>query len=53
MSQPWVRTSRTSVDVRLDAGVSWLTDRYPSLFSDITGGDRGKKQVTTTSLGVR
>lgn len=53
VSQPWVRTSRTSVDVRLDAGVSWLTDRYPSLFSDITGGDRGKKQVTTTSLGVR
>lgn len=53
VSQPWVRTPRTSVDVRLDAGVSLLTDRYPSLFSDITGGDKGKKRVTTTSLGVR
>lgn len=53
VSHPWVRTPRTAVDVRLEAGVSQLTDRYPSLFSDITGGDRGKKRVTTTSLGVR
>lgn len=53
VSQPWVRTSRTVVDVRLDASVSQLEDRYPSLFSDITGGDQGKKRVITTSLGVR
>lgn len=53
VNQPWVRTPRTTVDVRLDAGVSQLTDRYPSVFSDITGGDQGKKRVTSTSLAVR
>ena len=53
VSQPWVRTPQTTVDVRLDAGVAQLTDRYPSVFSDITGGDQGKKRVSSASLGLR
>lgn len=53
VNQPWVRTPRTTVDVRLDTGMTLLTDHYPSVFSEITGGEQGKKQVTTTSLSVR
>lgn len=53
VQQPWVRTPSTRIDVRLDAGVQMMTDRYPSLFALITGGNSAKKEVTSGSLSVR
>lgn len=48
---PWVRTSQARVDVRLDAGQQFLTDKYPSgLLGE--AGKKGRKQVSLGSLGV-
>ncbi len=45
VTQPWIRTSRARVDVRLDGGQQFLTDTYPSGW-----GGKGRKQVSTGSL---
>lgn len=45
VSQPWIRTSRARVDVRLDGGQQFLTDIYP----DELGG-KGRKQVSSGAL---
>ncbi|EAP6887078.1 ShlB/FhaC/HecB family hemolysin secretion/activation protein [Salmonella enterica] len=47
VTQPWIRTSRARVDVRLDGGQQFLTDIYP----DALGG-KGRKQVSTGSLAL-
>lgn len=45
VTQPWIRTSRARVDVRLGGGQQFLTDTYP----DVLGG-KGRKQVSTGAL---
>ncbi|EMC1106844.1 ShlB/FhaC/HecB family hemolysin secretion/activation protein [Salmonella enterica] len=45
VTQPWIRTSRARVDVRLDGGQQFLTDIYP----DELGG-KGRKQVSSGAL---
>ncbi|MFS6817715.1 ShlB/FhaC/HecB family hemolysin secretion/activation protein [Citrobacter meridianamericanus] len=52
VQHPWVRTPSTRIDVRLDAGVQMMTDRYPSLFALIAGGNSARKEVTSGSLSV-
>ncbi|ECW0910502.1 ShlB/FhaC/HecB family hemolysin secretion/activation protein [Salmonella enterica] len=50
-THPWVRTAQARVDVRLDGGQQYLTDKYPSaLLGD--EGAKGRKRVTLGSLGV-
>lgn len=51
-TQPWIRTARARVDVRLDAGQQFLTDRYPADFAPLLGGDTGRKQVSLGALSV-
>lgn len=48
VTQPWIRTSRARVDVRLDGGQQFLTDMYP----DALLGGRGRKQVSSASLAL-
>ncbi|WP_227740053.1 POTRA domain-containing protein [Achromobacter xylosoxidans] len=54
VTQPWIRTARARVDVRLDAAQQRLTDNYPDLFSGLTasGGTRGRKLVSLGTLSV-
>lgn len=48
---PWVRTAQARVDVRLDGGQQYLTDKYPSvLLGD--GESKGRKRVSLAGLGV-
>ncbi|EKF5089644.1 ShlB/FhaC/HecB family hemolysin secretion/activation protein [Salmonella enterica] len=47
VTQPWIRTSRARVDVRLDGGQQFLADTYP----DVMGGE-GRKEVSSGSLTV-
>lgn len=50
-SQPWIRTSRARVDVRLDAGQQYLTDKYPRVL--VQSPDRkGRKQVDAGTLSL-
>ncbi|EDW6064645.1 ShlB/FhaC/HecB family hemolysin secretion/activation protein, partial [Salmonella enterica subsp. enterica serovar Oslo] len=52
-TQPWIRTSRARVDVRLEAGQQFLTDKYPSaLFAGDGQDSEGRKQVSLGSLSV-
>lgn len=52
-TQPWIRTSRARVDVRLDAGQQLLTDKYPSALFAGSGQDgEGRKQVSLGTLSV-
>ncbi|QMN53896.1 ShlB/FhaC/HecB family hemolysin secretion/activation protein [Citrobacter freundii] len=44
-TQPWIRTSRARVDVRLDGGQQFLTDTYPEGL-----GGKGHKQVSAGAL---
>ncbi|EDH4060973.1 ShlB/FhaC/HecB family hemolysin secretion/activation protein [Salmonella enterica subsp. enterica] len=51
VTQPWIRTARARVDVRLDAGQQFMTDTYPQMFTIYTSGERkGRKQVDYGSL---
>lgn len=53
VTQPWIRTARARVDVRLDAGQQFMTDTYPQMFTIFTSGERkGRKQVDYGSLSV-
>ncbi|ENZ5935226.1 ShlB/FhaC/HecB family hemolysin secretion/activation protein [Salmonella enterica subsp. enterica serovar Newport] len=53
VTQPWIRTARARVDVRLDAGQQFLTDTYPQIFSILASGERkSRKQVDYGSLSV-
>ncbi|ECE7751676.1 ShlB/FhaC/HecB family hemolysin secretion/activation protein [Salmonella enterica subsp. enterica serovar Ngili] len=53
VTQPWIRTARARVDVRLDAGQQFMTDTYPQMFTIYTSGERkGRKQVDYGSLSV-
>ncbi len=54
VTQPWIRTSRARVDVRLDAGQQFLTDDYPDVFAAASGssGSRGRKAVSLGALSV-
>ncbi|MBE8614370.1 ShlB/FhaC/HecB family hemolysin secretion/activation protein [Morganella morganii] len=51
VTHPWVRTSQARVDVRLDVGRQYLTDKYPFA---LQGGEsaKGYKIVTQGNLGV-
>ncbi|WP_430285621.1 ShlB/FhaC/HecB family hemolysin secretion/activation protein [Ralstonia pseudosolanacearum] len=53
-TQPWIRTARARVDLRLDLQQQRLTDNYPDLFSGLTtsGGTRGHKVVSLGALSV-
>lgn len=51
VTHPWIRTARARVDVRLDAGQQFLTDKYPAqLFMGL--GEEGRKRVTLGSVTV-
>lgn len=51
VTQPWIRTSRARVDVRLNAGQQFLTDKYPDVFAaDST--PRGRKRVNIGSAAI-
>ncbi|EHO4425345.1 ShlB/FhaC/HecB family hemolysin secretion/activation protein [Salmonella enterica] len=51
VTHPWVRTAQARVDIRLDGGQQYLTDKYPSaLLGD--EGTTGRKRVSLGSLGV-
>ncbi|ELO3049578.1 ShlB/FhaC/HecB family hemolysin secretion/activation protein [Salmonella enterica] len=53
VTQPWIRTARARVDVRLDAGQQFMTDTYPQMFTIFTSGERkGRKQVDYGSLSL-
>ncbi|EIK0627711.1 ShlB/FhaC/HecB family hemolysin secretion/activation protein [Salmonella enterica] len=52
VTQPWIRTSRARVDVRLDAGQQFLTDNYPGVFATESGSSRGRKTVSLGTLSV-
>ncbi|EFM2337299.1 ShlB/FhaC/HecB family hemolysin secretion/activation protein [Escherichia coli] len=53
VTQPWIRTARARVDVRLDAGQQFLTDTYPQFFSIFASGERkSRKQVDYGSLSL-
>lgn len=53
VTQPWIRTARARVDVRLDTGQQFLTDTYPQFFSIFASGERkSRKQVDYGSLSV-
>ncbi|EQA8868208.1 ShlB/FhaC/HecB family hemolysin secretion/activation protein [Citrobacter braakii] len=50
-SHPWIRTATARVDIRLEGGQQFLTDKYPhTLFGPL--GSEGRKQVSSGSLGV-
>ncbi|ECZ2625110.1 ShlB/FhaC/HecB family hemolysin secretion/activation protein [Salmonella enterica] len=51
VTQPWIRTSRARVDVRLDAGQQFLTDKYPDVFAG-DSSPRGRKQVNIGSVAI-
>ncbi|EAV6571040.1 ShlB/FhaC/HecB family hemolysin secretion/activation protein [Salmonella enterica] len=51
VTQPWIRTSRARVDVRVDAGQQLLTDKYPSAFFQNIS-PIGRKQVSLGTLSV-
>ncbi|EBM6148998.1 ShlB/FhaC/HecB family hemolysin secretion/activation protein [Salmonella enterica] len=48
VTQPWIRTSRSRVDVRLDGGQQFLTDTYPDELGVMAG--KGRKQVSSGAL---
>ncbi|EBI7664276.1 ShlB/FhaC/HecB family hemolysin secretion/activation protein [Salmonella enterica] len=48
VTQPWIRTSRARVDVRLDGGQQFLTDTYPAELGVMAG--KGRKQVSSGAL---
>lgn len=50
VTQPWIRTSRARVDVRLDGGQQFLTDSYPEVFATESGSSRGRKTVSLGTL---
>ncbi|EAB4413564.1 ShlB/FhaC/HecB family hemolysin secretion/activation protein [Salmonella enterica] len=52
VTQPWIRTSRVRVDVRLDGGQQFLTDNYPEVFATESGSSRGRKTVSLGTLSV-
>ncbi|EKS6154150.1 ShlB/FhaC/HecB family hemolysin secretion/activation protein [Salmonella enterica] len=52
VTQPWIRTSRARVDVRLDGGQQFLTDTYPDEFATESGSSRGRKMVSLGALSV-
>ncbi|ECG8596858.1 ShlB/FhaC/HecB family hemolysin secretion/activation protein [Salmonella enterica subsp. salamae] len=52
VTQPWVRTARARVDVRLDGGQQFLTDKYPSRLFGEAMGSEGRKQVSLGGLDV-
>ncbi|EEO7204434.1 ShlB/FhaC/HecB family hemolysin secretion/activation protein, partial [Salmonella enterica subsp. enterica serovar Rubislaw] len=52
VTQPWIRTSRARVDVRLDGGQQYLTDNYPGVFATESGSSRGRKTVSLGALSV-
>ncbi|EME5115981.1 ShlB/FhaC/HecB family hemolysin secretion/activation protein [Salmonella enterica] len=51
VTQPWIRTSRARVDVRLNAGQQFLTDKYPDVFA-ADSSPRGRKQVNIGSAAI-
>lgn len=51
VTQPWIRTSRARVDVRLNAGQQFLTDKYPDVFAG-DSSPRGRKQVNIGSAAI-
>ncbi|EGG3070880.1 ShlB/FhaC/HecB family hemolysin secretion/activation protein [Salmonella enterica] len=53
-TQPWIRTARARVDVRIDAGQQFLTDRYPQVFAQaLSDGDKnGRKRVSSGTLSL-
>ncbi|EDM3692527.1 ShlB/FhaC/HecB family hemolysin secretion/activation protein [Salmonella enterica subsp. enterica serovar Infantis] len=52
VTQPWIRTSRARVDVRLEAGQQFLTDNYPDNFIIPGTENKGRKAVSLGTLSV-
>ncbi|EFT9957583.1 ShlB/FhaC/HecB family hemolysin secretion/activation protein [Salmonella enterica] len=52
VTQPWIRTSRARVDVRLDGGQQFLTDSYPKVFATESGSSGGRKTVSLGTLSI-
>lgn len=55
VTHPWIRTEGARVDVRLDAGQQFLTDKYPQAFAQaLSDGERnGRKQVNSGTLSLQ
>ncbi|ENP2200619.1 ShlB/FhaC/HecB family hemolysin secretion/activation protein [Salmonella enterica] len=55
VTHPWIRTAEARVDVRLDAGQQFLTDKYPQLFAQTLGYDsrNGRRKVDTGTLSLQ
>ncbi|ECX9641806.1 ShlB/FhaC/HecB family hemolysin secretion/activation protein [Salmonella enterica subsp. enterica] len=51
-TQPWIRTAKARVDVRLDGGQQYLTDKYPSSFFSSAFGAEGRKRVSLGGLSL-
>lgn len=51
VTHPWVRTAQARVDVRLNGGQQYLTDKYPAALLG-NKSSAGRKRVTLGSLGV-
>ncbi|EGS9943924.1 ShlB/FhaC/HecB family hemolysin secretion/activation protein, partial [Salmonella enterica] len=51
-TQPWIRTANARVDVRLDGGQQYLTDKYPSSFFSSALGAEGRKRVSLGGLSL-
>nr|WP_283666574.1 POTRA domain-containing protein [Escherichia coli] len=49
-THPLVRSGTAQVNIRMSAGQSFLTDKYPSMFALV--GKEGKKTATTGALGI-
>lgn len=50
LTHPLIRTSGAQVNVRLTGGQSYLTDRYPGIFTLL--GREGRKNITSGTAGV-
>ncbi|EBF4234283.1 ShlB/FhaC/HecB family hemolysin secretion/activation protein, partial [Salmonella enterica] len=51
-TQPWIRTAKARIDVRLDGGQQYLTDKYPSSFFSSALGAEGRKRVSLGGLSL-
>ena len=50
LTHPLIRSGGAQVNLRLAGGQSWLTDRYPGIFSLL--GKEGRKTVTSGTAGL-
>ncbi|ECD7339935.1 ShlB/FhaC/HecB family hemolysin secretion/activation protein [Salmonella enterica subsp. enterica serovar Newport] len=51
-SQPWIRTPTAHIDVRLEGGQQYLTDKYPSSFFGGVLAAEGRKRVSLGGISL-